>query len=172
MKYNDDTLFASTVPPTSRRKAREIALRALYSLELTEGSLRYVVQEHFGCYESETPALAFAKELVERTYNKREEYNEIISKYSANWEYGRIAILDKLILCLAICEMLEFFDIPPKVSIDEAIELSKRYSTEKSAGFINGVLDAVLLNLKKSNQIVKVGRGLKSNSSDSKVEPE
>jgi N utilization substance protein B len=62
---------------------------------------------------------------------------------------------------MAICEFLLFWDMPPKVSIDEAIELSKQFSTEQSGRFVNGILDAVLVELKKGNLLIKTGRGLR-----------
>jgi N utilization substance protein B len=68
--------------------------------------------------------------------------------------------LDKLILRLALCEFLHFPDIPPKVTIDEAIEIAKKYSTEKSGRFVNGILDAVLIDLRKEGRLHKKGRGL------------
>ena len=73
-------------------------------------------------------------------------------------------MVDKLVMRMAICEFLHFFDIPHKVSIDEAIELSKRFSTEQSGRFVNGILDAILLELKNDNRLVKFGRGLQEES--------
>ena len=88
-----------------------------------------------------------------------DEFDGYIRQYSANWKFERIAMLDLLILRIAICEFIHFFDVPPKVTIDEAIELAKRFSTYKSSGFINGILDAVLLELRDKSIVVKKGRG-------------
>jgi N utilization substance protein B len=84
----------------------------------------------------------------------------MIKSKVSNWEMDRIALIDKLLLRMGICELIYFEDIPPKVSINEVIEISKKFSTAGSAKFINGVLDAVLNDLKKSGQLKKSGRGL------------
>jgi N utilization substance protein B len=84
----------------------------------------------------------------------------MIKRKAVNWEFSRIAVMDKLILRMALCEFLCFEDIPPKVSIDEAIEIAKKYSTEKSGRFVNGILDAVLNDLRAEGRLRKRGRGL------------
>jgi transcription antitermination protein NusB len=150
-----------SAPPASRRDAREIALRALYALELSGNSLEYVFKDMLDAVKSDDPIYSFTRDIIGKTYDHREELDSHIRHRSNNWDFDRIAIIDKIILRIAICEFLFFFDIPPKVSIDEAIELSKLYSTEKSSSFINGILDSVLEDLKLNQQIVKTGRGRK-----------
>ncbi|MCG8608448.1 transcription antitermination factor NusB, partial [bacterium] len=93
----------------------------------------------------------FADKLVRLAVDNREACDELIIQKCHNWDFERIAIIDKLILRLAICELLYIEDIPPKVSIDEAIEVAKKYSTERSGQFINGILDSVLLDIENSN---------------------
>jgi N utilization substance protein B len=102
----------------------------------------------------------FAAELFRGTVADIPYYDAMIRRKAVNWEFNRIAILDKLILRLALCEFLRFPDIPPKVTIDEAIEIAKKYSTEKSGSFVNGILDAVLIDLRKEGRLQKRGRGL------------
>ena len=102
----------------------------------------------------------FAVELLRASAEHKDELEKLIVSRAENWEFDRIAILDKLIMRMAICEFLHFEDIPPKVSIDEAIEISKTYSTEKSSTFINGILDGVLNQLKGDGLLKKSGRGL------------
>jgi len=77
-----------------------------------------------------------------------------------NWEFGRIALIDRLILRLALCELLHFDEIPPKVTINEAIDLAKKYSTSQSGRFVNGILDSLYQKYKSENRIKKRGRGL------------
>ena len=84
----------------------------------------------------------------------------MIKKKALNWDFDRIAVIDRIILRMAMCEFIYFDDIPPKVSIDEAIEISKKFSTEKSGKFINGILDSVLNEWNQENKINKKGRGL------------
>ena len=77
-----------------------------------------------------------------------------------NWDLSRIALIDRILLRMGICEILFFPDIPPKVSINESIEIAKDYSTSSSGKFINGILDAILDDLKKDGKLNKKGRGL------------
>ncbi len=146
---------------SSRRKVREMAVQALYAMELSGNSLNMVLGQFLGALDKDNPMCQFASDLVSKTFTARQALDDYIRKRSNNWDFERIAIIDKIVMRMAICEFLHFFDIPPKVSIDEAIELSKMYSTEKSSGFINGILDAVLDDLKQTQQLVKVGRGRK-----------
>ena len=160
----DDALESiEPVSPTTRREAREAALRALYALELSGNPLGQVIAETIGEPEGQDPIIRFAVEIIEKTYRSRAELDTYIRKRSMNWDFDRIAIIDKIVLRMAICEFLHFWDVPPKVSIDEAIELAKQYSTEKSGSFINGILDAILDELNKSRELIKVGRGLRQN---------
>jgi N utilization substance protein B len=104
--------------------------------------------------------MQFTKNLYRKTILKQDEYTGYIKQFSKNWDFDRIAFMDIILLEMAICETLEFVDIPVKVTINEYIELSKFYSTKKSNQFINGVLDKVINYLKDNNKIVKQGRGL------------
>lgn len=102
----------------------------------------------------------FAKDLLRKSIINHDELRELIKEHSKNWDLDRIAFMDILIMQLAITEFLHFPSIPTKVSLNEYIELSKYYSTEKSRNFINGILDKTLKDLKKSGKISKIGRGL------------
>lgn len=102
----------------------------------------------------------YAKDLFRRTILNHGELRELVEKYTVNWDVDRIAFIDELILEMAISEFLYFPSIPTKVSLNEYIELSKYYSTQKSRNFINGILDKALKALKKENKVVKAGRGL------------
>ena len=102
----------------------------------------------------------FTKDLIRKAIVNHNELRELIRKHSKNWDMERIAFMDILIMQLAITEFIYFPTIPTKVSMNEYIELSKFYSTEKSRNFINGILDKTLKDLKKADQINKVGRGL------------
>jgi len=102
----------------------------------------------------------FTKDLLRKAIINHDELRELIKEHSKNWDVDRIAFMDILIMQLAITEFLYFPSIPTKVSLNEYIELSKYYSTEKSRNFINGILDKTLKDLKRSDKIVKTGRGL------------
>jgi N utilization substance protein B len=102
----------------------------------------------------------FAKELLRKSISNHDEIQTLIKVHSSNWDVDRIAFMDILMMQLAITEFLHFPSIPTKVTMNEYIELSKFYSTEKSRNFINGILDKTLKDLKKEGKINKAGRGL------------
>lgn len=145
---------------SKRRRARELALRALYAFEMSGNPLDQIIEEMILKRVEEERVKQFAVELLRKSVEHRNEFDKLISNKAFNWEFERIAILDKHIMQIAICEFLYFEDIPVKVSIDEAIEIAKKYSTENSGKFINGVLDGILFDLKDSGILKKSGRGL------------
>lgn len=144
---------------SSRRAAREHALRALYSYEMTHNPIDEII-ELLPKKLTDENSLDFAERLVRLATQDVVALDAMIEVKALNWEFSRIAILDRLILRMAICELRHFEDIPPKVTINEAIEIAKKYSTEKSGIFINGILDSVLKDLKTSGDLRKTGRGL------------
>ncbi|WP_181182490.1 transcription antitermination factor NusB [Sphingobacterium lumbrici] len=103
----------------------------------------------------------FIEELLKTTIRYTPEYQQLISDKTKNWEADRIALMDTLLMRMAISELLNFPSIPVKVTINEYIELSKSFSTLRSNTFINGILDKILADLTKQGRIRKVGRGLK-----------
>lgn len=98
--------------------------------------------------------------LFKKTIFNEAAYEKLISEKTKNWEVERIAMMDVLLMKMAICEVLEFSNIPIKVSLNEYIEISKLYSTPKSKIFINGILDKIVEELAENKKIKKVGRGL------------
>jgi N utilization substance protein B len=105
----------------------------------------------------------FVKTLFRKTLLNQREYRDLIESHVHNWDVERIAYTDKLILTMAISEIIEFSSIPVKVSFNEYIDLAKKYGSEKSGGFINGVLDKLIEKLKAEDRIHKSGRGLIDN---------
>jgi N utilization substance protein B len=105
----------------------------------------------------------FAKKLIRKTIVNSEEHLKVIEDHTKNWDTERIAHLDLLILQMALTELVEFPSIPVKVTLNEFIEISKYYSTEKSKVFINGVLDKIVKELEADNKLNKTGRGLVNN---------
>ena len=146
----------------TRREVRERVMQALYALEQGGGDPQEVLDTVL------TPALAEAEEaprrfgerLFLRALDHAEEADALIRQQVTNWEVERIALVDHVLLRLAITEFIAFDDIPPKVTINEAIEVAKRYSTHKSGQFVNGVLDGVLIRLREAGRLSKAGRGL------------
>ncbi|NWF92052.1 MAG: transcription antitermination factor NusB [Syntrophaceae bacterium] len=126
-----------------RRKSRESALQVLYELDITRrdpiGALAQF-QDHFaGGSERDD----FREQLVLGVLEHREEIDRLIERYSENWRLDRMNIIDRGILRMAIYELLYCPEIPPKVTLNEAVELGKRFGSEDSAGFINGILDRI-----------------------------
>lgn len=146
---------------SSRRIVRERVMQALYAYKLAGGDPQHCIKTIIRPDLAENEAnLTFATNLFLRSLDYFDIADEIIANHTQNWEVSRIALIDRLLLVMAICEFLSFEDIPPKVSINEAIEVAKKYSTSRSGKFINGILDAVLLDLQKEGKLKKSGRGL------------
>lgn len=135
----------------SRRAAREWALRILYAHELTGNPVEHIFADLLGSLPDDLN-VRFCRELCRRAAEKDGYIDGLISKAVQKWDLNRIAVLDHVILRVAIAEFLYFDDIPFKVTINEAIELAKRYSTSQSGRFVNGILDALSTELQKKVQ--------------------
>lgn len=142
-----------------RRVVREKVLQILYAYEMNNENLTALTQSILGDVEDANDK-KFGEDLVNRALINKKELDVKIEERVSNWEMGRIALIDKLLLRMAICELFYFPDIPPKVSINEAIEIAKGFSTAGSGKFINGILDAILSEEKTAGKITKTGRGL------------
>lgn len=103
----------------------------------------------------------YARRVISAAETGKEDSTTLIRKFAQNWEFERIAALDIILMRLAVAELTSCESIPIKVTINEVIELAKRYSTDKSGTFINGILDAIIVDLKATDSIKKSGRGLK-----------
>jgi len=141
-----------------RRKEREAALQMLYALEYNDTNLD-ILKTHFSG-SSENPFTEFSRLIVEKYQLHQKQIDQEIIRFLENWDYNRIAIIDKILLRMAAIEFLYFPDIPPEVTINETIEIAKLYSTESSGKFINGLMDSILKELKRNNRLQKSGRGL------------
>ncbi len=107
--------------------------------------------------------LGFLKKLYDETIDNEDEYEDLIKEKSKNWEIDRLAMTDRIILEMAVAELINFPSIPVKVTINEYIELSKQYSTPKSKQYVNGLLDVLSVDLQKEGLVKKSGRGLLDN---------
>jgi N utilization substance protein B len=143
-----------------RRIIREKVLQALYAYEISKEPIAGIINTILGDLKSSKDDFEFARRLVTEVIHHEEEVEKMIREKVAHWEYDRIALIDKILLRMGICELLYFPDIPPKVTLNETIEVGKAFSTEQSGKFINGVLDAVLEGFKSKDQMHKSGRGL------------
>ena len=126
-----------------RRKSREFALQVLYQLDITEQDVSKVLTQFQNHFVGKGERDDFLERLVLGVTEHRSEIDELIERFSENWRLERMAVIDRTILRLAIFELLYCEDIPPKVTLNEAIELGKRFGSEDSGRFINGILDRI-----------------------------
>ena len=126
-----------------RTRGRELALQFLYQLDLCGPELIEEVDGFLRGEEKDADTREFARRLIRGTQENLEEINSVIASVAQNWDLSRMAVIDRNVLRLSSYELLRCRDIPPKVSINEAIELGKRYSTQNSGAFINGILDKI-----------------------------
>ncbi|MGD8426428.1 MAG: transcription antitermination factor NusB [Balneolaceae bacterium] len=151
-----------------RREAREAVIQALYADEIGKGEWKHTINTIIKSqFSDDKETFRFAERLFLRVVNKQEDLDKIIQTHIKNWRIDRLTTIDRLILRMAIAEFLFFENIPTKVTINEAIEIAKRYSTQKSGNFVNGILDSALEQLQKDNRINKKGRGLIESSLNS-----
>lgn len=127
----------------NRKKSREIAMELLFGMTLSKNTLEETIEYFIEDYEMklETIDVEYIKNILEVVENNRDILDEKITSALVNWKLDRISKVNLTILRLAIAEMLYLDDVPEKVAINEAIELTKTYSDEKSVSFVNGVLD-------------------------------
>jgi len=136
--------------PKQKRQARIITLQVIYAHELNGSDLDDTCA--FMLDEGKPPmvnVIKYGKQLSNLIFQHAIEVDELIKNRSKNWDFDRITLIDKLILRMALVEMIYVDEVPPKVSIAEGVEIAKQFSTEDSSSFINGILDAVY------NEIVK-----------------
>jgi len=126
-----------------RTRAREVALHILYQAEVAKKSLSDSLDSYVEANPQQQEVIDFSRQLVEGVGAHTEHIDGLIKKYVKNWEIERMAVVDRNILRLASYELLFIAEIPPKVSINEAIELAKRFGDIDSPRFVNGVLDKI-----------------------------
>ena len=132
-----------------RRKARELVLKSLYSYEISNIEPNTTLDDLLSESTLDPSSRIFASQLYNKVLENRNSIDNMIKECVDNWDINRLAIIDKNIIRMGICELLFFGDIPQKVSMDEAIELAKKYGAEDSGSFVNGILDHVANNLSK-----------------------
>jgi N utilization substance protein B len=140
----------------ARRTGRERALQALYQLEMgssePEAALEvaWASEPEEGTDKAQADARAFARDLVDGVRAHQEEIDRLIEEHSHNWRLDRMARVDRNVLRMAVYELRFREDIPKKVTLNEAVELGKRFGTEESSAFINGLLDRIALAVTKA----------------------
>ena len=143
MTENQESITATSAVRGTRRKGRELALQALYQIEMTGDISAGAIDSFLNHFEGAAKAKEFARHLVSGVISQRSEIDRRIEECTDNWKLSRLAKIDFLILRLATYELVYCPDIPHNVSLNEAIEIAKRFGTDDSAAFINGVLDHI-----------------------------
>lgn len=128
-----------------RTKARECALKILYAIDITNEDAKKCIDSFWQerHEDVDTAVKEFANQLVTGVSKNIELINKVITDYATNWRLKRMAVIDRNILRFATYELLFTEDIPPKVTINEAIEIAKRYGDKDSGKFVNGILDKI-----------------------------
>jgi len=138
---------------SSRRFARILALQCLFANEFLKEDPKAISSRVAGSLDEEVDE--FALQLIEKSSENEKKLNDLIRGHLRNWEYKRVSIFDRVLIKMAVAEMLYFPDIPVEVSINEALEISKEFCNLKSKRFINGMLDSIYKELQETDQIHK-----------------
>ena len=126
-----------------RTQAREYALQILYQIDVRNDPEDKILVDFWKNIETEPEVSDFAAKLVIGTIRNKKKIDEMISKYASNWKLSRMAVIDRNVLRMAAYELLFCEDIPPKVSINEAVDLAKKFGDTESGKFVNGILDKI-----------------------------
>lgn len=128
-----------------RTKAREFALQILYQIDITKSDARSTIEDFWKNREIDTEDVVkkFAEGIISGVIEHKDEIDKAISEAAENWELGRMAVVDRNIIRITTYELLHRQDIPPKVSINEAIEIAKKYGDRDSGKFVNGIVDKI-----------------------------
>ncbi len=134
-----------------RRKAREVALQVLFAMDVLGGQPQEAIDLFWNNFDAPKEAKSFSSRLIRGVHEKLDEIDGLIAGCSDNWALNRMSRVDRNILRLAVYEFLYCDDVPPKVTLNEAIDLGKEFGTEHSGSFINGILDALNTRLQKKD---------------------
>jgi transcription antitermination factor NusB len=141
---------------SARRKARELSLKALYAYEISGSDSRQISDDIISSSQIKEPAKKFSQILFKKAAENIEKIDDLIKGSVKSWGFSRIALVEKNILRIGICELLFFSETPAAIIINEAVELAKRYGEKDSKGFINGVLDYIAKALEAEDLRVKM----------------
>jgi N utilization substance protein B len=151
----------TATPKKTRREVREKAMQVLYAYEISREPIEMLLETIAGEeLNDDVERYRFAQALVYSVLNHRAEADLLIREKSEHWNFDRIATLDRILLRMGIVEFLYFPEIPVKVTINECVDIAKRFSTDQSGRFVNGMLDSIHTLLRGQDRVRKEGRGL------------
>lgn len=131
-----------------RRRGREFALQVLYQIDVTRKDVGEALDLFWENFSSDEEARSFCERLVRGVIEHCDEINGLIERYAQHWKMSRMTRIDRNILRVAVYELAHCPDIPPKVTINEAVDIGKRFGSEDSGAFINGILDQMTHHLR------------------------
>lgn len=134
----------------SRRRARQAALQMLYQMDVAGVSAEQAIETFWSSFELEVEGASFANDLVRGVGAHRDAIDETIRSASQNWRLERMARVDRNVLRLGVYELVHLADVPRRVTLNEMIELGKRFGTGDTSSFVNGVLDRIATDLGKA----------------------
>ena len=142
-----------------RRKSREYALQLLFFMDMSKDMSPEMIDRFCSCFAPSESVYPFFSKLIDGVMQRKSEIDAIIEDFSANWKVSRMSSVDRNVMRIAVYELLYCDDIPPKVSINEAIDVGKKFGTDESGAFINGILDSIHQAMQRGDSLAKVADG-------------
>jgi N utilization substance protein B len=127
----------------TRRQARELAMQALFYMDIRKDASEETLENFYGCFCSSKKSKPFFRKLVNGVLETKDQIDALVERFSQNWNISRMSCVDRNVMRIAVYEMLYCDDIPPKVSINEAVDIGKKFGTQESGAFINGIMDSI-----------------------------
>ncbi|MGB5750062.1 MAG: transcription antitermination factor NusB [Desulfobacterales bacterium] len=140
----------------TRRQARELAMQALFYMDMRKDASEEMLEDFCGCFCPSKKSRPFLIKLVTGVLETKGRIDALVERFSQNWQISRMSCVDRNVMRIAVYEMLYCDDIPPKVSINEAIDIGKKFGTQESGAFINGIMDSIRGSLEKEGALNKV----------------
>ncbi len=140
----------------TRRQARELAMQALFYMDMQNNASLKMLEHFCGNFHPSKKARPFFLKLVNGVLEAKSELDSLIERFSMNWKINRMSCVDRNVMRIAVYELLYCDDIPVKVSINEAVDVGKKFGTEGSGAFINGIMDSIRGALEKNGSLKKV----------------
>ena len=127
----------------TRRQARELAMQALFYMDMQSNASLQMLEHFRDNFRPPQKVTPFFLTLVNGVLETRREIDDLIERFSKNWKISRMSCVDRNVMRIAVYELLHCEDIPPKVTINEAVDVGKKFGTDESGAFINGIMDSI-----------------------------
>jgi N utilization substance protein B len=140
----------------TRRQARELAMQALFYMDIRKAASEEMLEYFCGCFCPSKKTQPFFRKLVNGVLETKGQIDALVERFSQNWDISRMSCVDRNVMRIAVYELLYCDDIPPKVSINEAVDIGKKFGTQESGAFINGIMDSIREALLKEGILQKM----------------